>query len=249
MKKFPSFFIQARLSSSRLSKKIITPIIQNKSIIDLILERILYNFPSHNVYVLTTTSNIDDLLVEHLKNKNITVFRGSEENVLDRFVKAGELYGEFDIIRICADNPFLLSSYLYELVNSAFDGDYLSFSFDNIPVMKCHFGFFAERITLDALKKASAMTEDPLYLEHVTNYVYGNPQIFNIKLIDKTKDLKSVEQYRLTVDTREDFQTASIILSYLENFNNISLNDIRSTVENNTYLYQHMINEKIKNSK
>ena len=249
MNTLPAFFIQARLSSTRLYRKVVTPIIQGKSIIDLLIERIHFNFPLHKIYVLTTTNIADDLLVKHLAEKNITVFRGSEENVLGRFITAGDLYNESDIIRVCADNPFLLPEYLSELVYAQHNADYLSFSYNGMPVMKCHFGFFAERVRLNALKKVAMLTNDPLYLEHVTNYIYGNPGNFNVKLIDKSMDLKNMEPYRLTVDTPEDFQTASMILSHIKDINKISIDSIKGVVEKNIQLYQYMNNEKIKNSK
>lgn len=249
MKKLPAFFIQARLSSTRFYQKVITPIKESKAIIDLILERIRYNFPLHKVYVLTTSNGADDLLIKHLEKKDVQIFRGSEENVLDRFIAAGEVYDEKDIVRVCADNPFLLPAYLAELINSGFGEDYLSFSYNQTPIMKCHFGFFAERITLGALKKAAANTKNPLYLEHVTNYIYENSNMFRVRLMDKTNELKSVAQYRLTVDTPEDFQTASTILSKLNNLNDISVDDIKNVVDGDMNLYKHMAKEKIKNSK
>ena len=245
----PAFFIQARLSSTRFYKKIITPVSTGNTIIDLLLERIRYNFPSHKIYVLTTANPVDDLLVKYLERKDVVLFRGSENNVLNRFIAAAEEFGESELIRICSDNPFLLPEYLFELLQFEQDADYISFSYKGIPAMKCHFGFFAERVTLNALKKIEAMTNDLLYLEHVTNYIYGNPSIFKIRLIDKTETLKNIEQYRLTVDTPEDFQTASVILSQIKDPNKMTIDDIINAVERNPQLYRYMNNEKIKNSK
>lgn len=249
LKNIPAFFIQARLSSTRFNKKIITPIYQGNSILDLLLERIRFNFPSHKVYVLTTNNPADDLLIKHLESKAVSIFRGSEDNVLDRFIAAAEEFKESELIRICSDNPFLLPEFLFELLQDYGGADYISFSYKGIPAMKCHFGFFAERVTLEALKKAASLTNDPLYLEHVTNYLYGNPKIFKVKFIDKTRSLNNLEQYRLTVDTQEDFQTAAYVLERINNPNIMTLKEIIEVVENNPQLRQKMKSEKTKNSK
>lgn len=249
MSRQPAFFIQVRLSSTRLSNKVLRPIIHERSILDVLLERINFLFPDKKVYVLTTTNGNDDPLVEYLKKKNITVFRGSEENVLSRFIEAAEQIGESDLIRVCSDNPFLLPKYLSILINHRQPGDYLSFSFKGVAVMKCHFGFFAERVSLNALKKTAQLTNDLKYLEHVTNFIYSNPQMFTVTLLDVTRELNDVEQYRLTVDTKEDFSNASEILSQIKDINSINIEDIIKIVEKRPELYQKMINQKIKNSK
>ena len=204
------FFVQARTSSTRLPGKTMLPFYQGKTILQLIIERLLDRFPDIPVFLLTTTNPKDTVIVEQFQDYPLTVFRGDEDNVLKRFTDAATEYGIQDIIRICSDNPFILPEFVEELVEHPMEGlDYLSHSFEQIPAMKCHFGFFAERVKADSLKKAAQSTMDKLYLEHVTNFVYSNPEQFHVQFIETRELLKDIRFTRLTIDTEADFKLAS----------------------------------------
>lgn len=206
------------MSSSRLPGKTIMPFFGNLSIIEIIIKRILLTFPGAPVFLLTTCSSADDLLVERIKDYPVTVFRGSENDVLERFVRASEAFQVTDLIRVCGDNPFLLPQFLKELYEHPFENlDYLSFIFDGTPVMKCHFGLFAERIRSTALAKAAQLTDLAFYHEHVTNFIYEHPDKFLLHWLDKTPQLMPLRDFRLTVDTKADFETAQQLVRGLKN--------------------------------
>src|SRR5690606_7826310 len=109
-----------------------------------------------------------------------------EENVLKRFIHAGEQYNISNIVRVCADNPFLNIHALKELMHSfeTCPVDYLSFkTVYGKPTILTHFGLWSEMMTLSALKEVQMRTNDPFYLEHVTNFIYLNPELFRINLL------------------------------------------------------------------
>lgn len=209
------FILQARLGSTRLPGKILLPFYRDHSILDIIIERI--SNISENIIIATTTNDIDDPIVKYATNKGINHFRGSENDVLNRFINASEKYNVDKIIRICCDNPFITLNELLELKTLAEkeDYDYMSFIIDTKPSITTHFGFFTEFVTLDALKKVSSLTKNKLYHEHVTNYIYTHPNEFKINFIDETHLLKEKPYIRLTIDTPTDFSNASIIYSHL----------------------------------
>ncbi len=214
------FIIQARLGSTRLPNKILK-LFNGKPLIIHIFERIeKFKLP----IIIATTDNVkDDTLFRLLQENDIQTFRGSENNVLERFIQAAKQNEITDIIRICSDNPFLDLEYLEKLINIwEYDSvsDYLSFEFKEKPVILSHFGIFAEIVKVDALfKVAYKFPDNKLFSEHVTNGVYLNTSIFKINLLNLDEELTPYEGIRLTIDTQEDFDNVSTLILKMENKN------------------------------
>lgn len=154
-----------------------------KGIFEIVIEQIIEAELKVPVILATTENPGDDILVEIAKAKGVSVFRGSEENVLDRFIGAAEEFGVEKIIRVCADNPFLdmeRSGHLIVRFGES-KADYWCYALeDGTPSIKTHYGFWAEGVTLAALKKAASLIQEKVYLEHVTNFIYTNPGLFSI---------------------------------------------------------------------
>ena len=109
--------IQARMGSTRLPGKILKPFHENHSILDIILDK-FHEIKGAKVIVATSTNEENDALEEYLISRGENVFRGSENDVLERFIDAAEKYDVDSIIRICSDNPFLDSEGIQELVTT-----------------------------------------------------------------------------------------------------------------------------------
>lgn len=226
------FFIQARANSSRLPGKMLLPFFEGKTILQVIVERLLNNFPSNKVCVLTSDSEQDDILIESVSHYSVDSFRGNEYNVLDRFISAGNYFGAEHVIRICADNPFLSIDYLSKLLNTDMGKeDYLSFSVLGKPVIKCHYGLFAERTKISSLKRIIEHTSDRFYYEHVTNYLYEHPDVFRCRFLEISSEIKHLDGIRLTVDTLSDFKNAQFLFRKLNNTFSFSAEDIGKIVE------------------
>ena len=199
--------IQARKGSQRLPNKIVKPFFHEKGILEILIGEVKkLELP---VIVATTIHGIDDEVELLCQKEKVSCFRGSEENVLDRFVKAARTE-DYDVVyRVCADNPFLSVPFMRELGSAWHEGvDYVSYrdGFGH-PAMKTHFGFFAEMVRVSALEKALSVTKDPLYLEHVTNFVYEHPAMFSLHWLPMPDFLRHRNDIRMTVDTEEDFRT------------------------------------------
>lgn len=212
-----AFIIQARLGSTRLPRKILLPFYKNLSILELLIEK-LKQIPETKVILATSCSPQNDELESFARSKNCEVYRGDEMDVLKRFIDAAEYYGVKHIIRVCSDNPFLELDSIQRLltyVKKEPSYDYVSFQVNGIPSIKTHYGFWTEYVTLKALKKVNEMTNDLLYHEHVTNYIYTHPEEFRMKLLDVPAELKNHSDIRLTIDTINDFELASKIYADL----------------------------------
>lgn len=207
--------VQARTGSSRLPCKVVQPFVRfsHLSILDILLEKLS---KTDLPLVLATTNNPNDDILEQMAIRHqIAYFRGSEENVLSRFVEAAQQYHFDFVVRVCADNPFLslqlFRALLQKAIDTNFNFDYLSFSFQREPAIKTHFGVFVEIARTAALEKALQTTNEPIYLEHVTNLLYNRSDIFHILLFEIPADLFFSPSIRLTVDTKADFEMAAYL--------------------------------------
>lgn len=195
--------IQARMGSTRLPGKVLMKTGKNT-----ILERIVAGLRMcstlEEIILATTTLSEDDVLENLAGKMNMTCFRGDVSDVLGRFVGAAMHYDLSIVVRICADNPFLSPYYVDELVNTfrKYKPDYAAYELeDHTPAILTGIGLFGEVVSADALEKASAMTTDSTYREHVTPFIYRNPDIFNVRMTT----IKSLNaRVRLTCDTPED---------------------------------------------
>ncbi len=211
------FVIQARTGSTRLPNKMVMPFYKEKTILNILLQRLKNNFPTLPIIVATTVEERDLDIVKIAESENVLYFRGDEKDVLKRFLDAADNSGLDSLVRICADNPFLSMGKMKELVSyvSNSNADYVSFSKkDGTPSIKTHYGFWAEYVTVSALQRINELTNDNLYHEHVTNYAYSNPKDFHLEFLP-IEDFIEESQIRLTVDTKDDFLIAQEIYKEL----------------------------------
>jgi spore coat polysaccharide biosynthesis protein SpsF (cytidylyltransferase family) len=241
--------IQARTNSTRLPNKIILPFNENQNVLEILLKKISdkINIP----IVVATSDNPDDSIIEQICSKfNVNCFKGDEHNVLQRFYNCAIEYNFDFVIRICSDNPFIDIEDLEQLINFQNNDDYLSFKIYDIPSIKTHYGFWAERIKTTALERVLNLTKDKLFLEHVTNYIYTYPADFNIKWLENKSISLLNFPIRLTIDTKEDFEIMQNIYSHLKK-NNLEMNKINiiSHIRDNKTIQKQMLAQIEANSK
>lgn len=235
--------IQARMSSSRLPGKILKPFYGNLELISVILHK-LHKISDTKIIVATSDNPENNQLVSFLTEKDELVFRGSENDVLNRFIQAARYYNLDGVVRICSDNPFLDYHGIVELIETAkkSDSDYIGFRINNTPSILTHFGFWGEFVKVSALEKVEKMTEpvSPAH-EHVTYYVYTHPNIFKCEWIDTPLYLQGRDDIRLTVDTEEDFLNAQRVYENLMSANeNFNIEDVVRYLDEHTELVASM---------
>lgn len=234
--------LQARSGATRLPGKMTIPFYRGKGILEMVMLRSLAAFEPDCIVLATTTSPADDPLAVLADAHGIKVFRGSEHDVLQRFIDCAHREGFRHVLRICADNPFLKSEYLQALIVDYLKHpcDYVSYAFpDGTPIIRSHIGLFAEMVATEALERAAQLTNETFYHEHVTNFIYGNPEDFSIRLLPLPEELRARNDIRLTVDTPEDFQMASEIFAELEAKGN-SLSDLIKLIDERPEMLQRM---------
>ena len=236
--------IQARMQSTRLPGKVLIPFYYNNTIIDIIIENV--NNLGYDIVLAIPDNEENDILAS--RYESLKVFRGPEHNVLQRFILAAEMYGLDYIIRICADNPFIDASLINQLLDKFHVSmDYLSFRIKNVPSIKTHFGIFTEIVSLKCLKRVYELTNNTIYFEHVTNYIYTNEDIFNIKWVKADNFFEQNSNIRLTIDSIEDFKLCQEI--YYENYPYRGYKDLMNYIHFRPHLQEKMKLQILKNSK
>lgn len=192
--------VQARMGSSRLPGKIIKEI-SGKQMLLHCLDRIKQS-KNHGSLIVATTSKSSDDVVEKLCNINkIKYYRGSEEDVLDRYYKAA-LENKLDVIvRITSDCPLIDPVLIDILVDIFFSEPKLDYVSNSFPTRSFPRGFDVEVISFRALEKAWQEDKNLEWREHVTPYIQSNPKIFRLINVVNDEDNSNI---RLTVDTPED---------------------------------------------
>ena len=130
-----SIIVQARMGSSRLPGKVLKEI-NGITLLEFLLKQISYCKSIDEIIVATTTEKIDDVIFNKCKDLNVTVFRGSELNVLDRYYHCAIKSNFSIIVRITSDNP-LIDPNIVDYVISRFvdsDCDYMSTDFSKYPL-------------------------------------------------------------------------------------------------------------------
>lgn len=201
--------IQARSGSTRMPSKILRPFDGETRIIDIVIENIKRDAPGTTIVLATTMNPADNVLAEIAVSHGVECFRGSEDDVLDRFLGAADAFNLDRIVRVCSDNPFLQASTFRRMfeVQSATGADYVGYCFpDGRPTIKSHLGLYAELATTAALRKAAAVASETIYREHVTVYLYMHPEEFSVELMALPEFLQKRTDLRLTLDTPSDFK-------------------------------------------
>lgn len=243
--------IQARMGSTRLPGKILKKFYGE----DTLLEILLNNLHKIGVKIIVATSvnENNDELEAFLKDKGELVYRGSENDVLDRFVKAAEENGIDGIVRICSDNPFMDWHGVAQLVEKArtSDADYIGFRVNDKPSILTHFGFWGEYVTLGTLKKVASTTPEgsPAH-EHVTYHVYTNPKDYKCEWIPCPDFLQRRDDIRLTIDTADDLTYAQSVYAELKSINtDFTLQDVVEYLDDHQDIKESMMASILKNKK
>lgn len=245
--------IQARTGSTRLPNKMVLPFYDNQGILEILLKRLCARFGEIKVIVATTNNINDDIIESVAKGLGLSCFRGDEQDVLGRFIAAARKFNINKIIRICADNPFLDMDALEILVRNfeEVDCDYLAYSTnENLPTIQTHLGFWAEAVKLNTLEFIYETTNELIFHEHVTNYIYNNSSKFNILYLKIPQFISLNNKIRLTLDTQEDFDLQRIIFEGLVvKRKDISIKNVLDLLNDNMDYYKIMESQIKLNSK
>lgn len=200
--------IQARLGSSRLPGKVLKTVM-GKPLLEYQIERVSRARHINKIVVATSDLDRDLPIVKFCERLLVLHYRGSEEDVLERYYDAALSHRADVIVRLTADCPLIDPQLIDEVIESYIQSypqyDYVS----NCLQRTYPRGMDVEVFSFKALYEAYRRAKSPSEREHVTPFIYKNPQIFKLHSI---KNAKNQSNHRWTVDTPEDFTLVKNIL-------------------------------------
>lgn len=202
--------IQARLNSSRLPGKVLLKV-DKRPLLSYMVERIQKAKNIDGIVIATTVSCDDDKIENFCKSENISSFRGSEEDVLDRYYCCAKKFRIKTIIRLTSDCPLIDPKVIDDVIKYYFDSN---FDYVANTLEPCTYpdGMDVEVFSFEVLESAWKEANKPSHREHVTFYIWQNPKKFKI---GKYNYKTNLSEYRLTIDYQEDFQVIEALIKNL----------------------------------
>lgn len=221
--------IQARMSSSRLPGKVLLPLV-GRPVLDHVVSRVRCCKTVHQVIVATSIDSSDDVIETWCNIHNVVSYRGSLNDVLDRYYQAAKRYQADVIVRITADCPVIDPVIVDEVVKGYLNGGYefygLSGEFPD--------GLDCTVFSFSALQRAWKESVLPSEREHVGPYIEKHPELF---ISGGLLKFNGLSHYRWTLDEPRDYEFLKIVFDSLYQNNSVFLaQDVLSLLEKHPQL-------------
>lgn len=214
--------IEARMTSTRLPGKVLMPVL-GKPLLELLIER-LRRSKVDQVVIATTINKADDPIEELARRLGVGCFRGSEEDVLDRVLKAAQTHAGDLIVEITGDCPLVDPDVVNQVID-AFHATGVDYASNNMRRTWPR-GMDVQVFPTSVLAEVNLITNDAADHEHVSLYIYEHPERYKLHQIDSGLD-ERWHDFRLTVDTPEDYALIKAIFEGLYPANpNFSMQDV-----------------------
>lgn len=204
----PVAIIQARMSSSRLPGKVMLPL-GGRPQIEHIIQRVNKCTEIDDSVVATSTETTDDVIEWMSERMGVKVFRGDEQNVLDRIYQAASEENADEIVRITGDCPLIDPGTIDSVVEHRrrSGADYAS----NIIERTFPRGLDVEVFTYESFQRLYRRAGDSAHLEHVTLFYRDHPEEFELANVQSTdvfddSRLHDRTDLRLTLDEADDYK-------------------------------------------
>ncbi|HWR39476.1 MAG TPA: glycosyltransferase family protein [Patescibacteria group bacterium] len=206
-----AIIVQARMTSTRLPGKILKKVM-GKPLLEYQMERLRRVSLADEIVIATTVNETDKPVVEWCQRMGVSYFRGSELDVLSRYYEAAKQYQADTVVRITADCP-LIDPEVINGVIQVYQAAFPQYHYVSNCLERTYpRGMDVEVFAFSTLEEAYHEALLPAEREHVTAFIYNNPQRYQMKNVTGLADNS---RYRWTVDTPEDFQLIETMLKVL----------------------------------
>lgn len=197
------------MGSTRLPGKVLKDL-GGETMLSRVVNRVRRARLIDEVVVATTDRAADEAIVAECGRSSVTVTRGDQEDVLDRYFRAAQERKADVVVRITSDCPLIDPEITDKTVAAFLEArpDYAS----NRLVQTYPRGLDTEVMTFDALERSWHEARKPYERTHVTPYIYEHPEDFRLLSVTADADYSS---HRWTVDTPEDLEFVRAIYSRL----------------------------------
>ena len=212
-KMITDIYLTVRLKSTRLPGKALLKV-ESQSIIEHIIDRAHHIKKATNIILCTSTNSEDDPLEQIAINKNIPFFRGSEDNIIERFIGASKLFHPDLCVRITGDNCLFSPEFIDYAIEKHIDN-----KVDYTTTNELAGGSKGDIFTFDALKKVNRLIQDEKASEYLS-WLFADEKHFSVQWL-KIEDSLKRPNYRLHCDTKEDLKFIRKIYASLYDGKNI----------------------------
>lgn len=197
--------VQARMGSQRFPGKMLAKL-GERDLLSWVLTRVCDAKQLDRVVLATSDSRDDDQLANAAASFDVLVVRGSQNDVLDRFVQSAKVSQADFVVRVCADNPFVAAEEIDRLV-VAHKSDNYDYSCNHQQKLNNRYadGFGAEILSTALLNDIADLTTQQSHREHVTSYIWDNAAKFKIQAVTAPAEL-AFPEIKLDIDTPQEMQ-------------------------------------------
>jgi len=196
--------IQARMGATRLPNKMMLHL-HGYPICEWVFRRVCTAKYIDNVIFALPDTPQDDLLEKFLNSKGAKTIRGSETDLISRFIKASKKTSADYIVRICADNPLICDSEIDRLIEF-YNNEECDYAYNHIPKNN-HYpdGLGAEICSINLLEEINKKATTAEHREHLFNYIWNNHTDYTIKTFESPEDI-AYPELKLDIDDMDDYK-------------------------------------------
>jgi spore coat polysaccharide biosynthesis protein SpsF (cytidylyltransferase family) len=228
--------------------------IEGDSLIGHLVRRVKESEYVNSIIITTTTKEKDNAIVNFAKNNDLKVYRGNEDDVLDRFYKTAIEYDVEIIVRVTPDCPLLDPKIMDSVISQYISGNY-DFVCNTMPPTYPD-GLDTEVFSFKTLERAWNEARKPSEREHVTPYIYNHPELFKIYNCTNHVDISDM---RWVVDEEADYKYISEVykrlyregeIFYMDDILDLlskhpELNDINRNIKRNEGYQKSLLKDKM----
>lgn len=207
--------IQARMGSTRLPNKVLEQV-EGHTVLGHTVRRAQAIVGVDQVVVATTRAARDEAVVAEAARLGVACFRGSENDVLSRYVEAARAVDADVVVRITSDCPLLDPVESAKVVRALHEaiarGEAMAYASNTLD-RRYPRGLDTEAFTREALERAHARADSPREREHVTLTMYEHPDDY--RLCSVASDSGDASRHRWTVDTADDLKLVREVMARL----------------------------------
>ena len=204
-----AIIVQARIGSTRLPGKVLMPL-GGRSVLSHVLERCQAIPGADGVCCAVPDAAENDPVAAEAEARGAAIFRGSESDVLARYLGAAEQMNASVILRVTSDCPLIDPTVCGDVL-ALRAGEAADYACNNMPPSWPH-GLDCEAFSLDWLVRAAREATDPFDREHVTPFIRGNKEVRAVNLPSPDPGLA---RHRWTLDTPNDFSFFEAVWPHL----------------------------------
>jgi spore coat polysaccharide biosynthesis protein SpsF len=215
------------MGSTRLPGKVLMDL-GGASVLERVVRRLERAKRIQEVVIATTVSPADDFIVRACDSIGVASFRGSENDVLDRYVQAASQHHATAVIRVTSDCP-LIDPALVDEVIELFLAEQVDLACNTLPRTYPR-GLDAEIFSMETLQRAEEFSDQPHHREHVTPIFYERRDLFRVA---STRSREDFSHHRWTLDTPEDLKLIRAIYEEFANRDDFSWREVIALMQRN----------------